>query len=250
MKLFLSEGRTPQHDLAAELWLLERAAEGHVGLLAYSWIGPVVVLGFGQQAGDIDLEWCRSSRIPVVRRITGGTGVVHCNDLAISLALPIDHPWAQGITSLYGNFLDALAPGLRFLGSKAERLSEPEKAGRKRSRICFEDQTSDTLAIDGRKVVGCAQTRRRQSVLIHAAILLGLDEALYAKVFSVDEVRVLDGLAVAVADKNWRDVTMSVGHELASALGVDVEPTVLPILGKQWLEPWTTERWSPLIFNS
>jgi hypothetical protein len=139
-----------------------------------------------------------------------------------------------------------LAPGLHHLGSRAERLSEPKKAGRKRSKICFEDQTSDTLAVDGKKVVGCAQTRRRQSVLIHAAVLLGLDETLYAKVFSVDETRVLDGLAVAVEGKNWRNVAISVGNQLAGDLGLDFEQTELPRLDGRWVQPWTTERWSPL----
>jgi len=250
VKLFLSEGHTPQHDLAAEQWLLERAAHGHVSLLAYSWKGPVVVLGFGQQAGDIDLEYCRSAEIPVVRRITGGTGVVHRNDLTFSLALPIDHPWAQGITSLYGRFLDALAPGLQNLGSRAERMPAPKKAGSRRSRICFEDQTSDTLLVDGKKVVGCAQTRRRHSVLIHAAVLLGLDETLYSKVFTVDVERVRAGLGVAVQGHIWRDVAVSVGAEFARVLDLELEQTVLTTLDDRWLHPWTTERWSLLLNSS
>ena len=71
-------------------------------------------------------------------------------------------------------------------------MPAPKKAGSRRSPICFEDQTSDTLLVDGKKVVGCAQTRRRQSVLIHAAVLLGLDEALYLRWLSHHDERVAD----------------------------------------------------------
>ena len=35
----------------------------------------------------MDLRWCRDNGIPVLRRITGGTGVVHHRDLSVSLAL-------------------------------------------------------------------------------------------------------------------------------------------------------------------
>ncbi len=166
--------------------MLDRAADGRCSVLVTSWPGPVVVLGYAQPPDDVDLDWCRDREIPVLRRLTGGTGVIHRGDLGVALAMPANHQWAEGIVGLYERFLDVVEPALVELGSSVERIDEPRKGGRVRSPICFEDQLADTLVVDGRKAVGCSQTRRKGGVLIHAAILLGLDADLYARVFGVD----------------------------------------------------------------
>ncbi len=173
LDVYSSTGQ-PVDDLAREAWLLERAAEGRVSVFLTSWEGPVIVLGYAQKAEEADLEICLAEGMPVLRRLTGGTGVIHRGDLGVGLALPLEHPWARGIVGLYGRYLDVLEPALRSLGSDVSRLRDPARASRVRSPVCFLDQLSDTLVVDGKKVVGCAQTRRGGAVLIHAAILLGL----------------------------------------------------------------------------
>ncbi len=236
----------PLDDLAREAWLLERAASGTVAIFATSWQGPVVVLGYAQAADTIDLDFCRSASIPVLRRLTGGTGVVHHGDLGVGLALPQTHPWAAGIVTLYDRFLDALEPALRSLGSAVARPVEPGHASRVRSPICFLDQLSDTLLVSGRKAVGCAQTRRRGAVLVHAAILLGLDADLYARVFRVPVDRIVAGLAPAIEGLSGRDVTDAVVRELARALGLEPRPTAVAPLEPRYLEPYASDRWAPL----
>ena len=163
-----------------------------------------MVLGYGQPDDDVDLEWCRSRKLPVLRRLTGGTGVVHHGDLGVGLALPQAHPWAEGIISLYGRFLEVLEPALRSVGANVSRVEEPRRASRVRSPICFLDQLADTLLVDGKKAVGCAQTRRKGAVLIHAAVLLGLDAEMYSKVFGVPAEDVASGLAPALPGATGR----------------------------------------------
>ncbi|HHQ47954.1 MAG TPA: lipoate--protein ligase family protein, partial [Acidobacteria bacterium] len=119
LRVITAEGADPFRVLAAEESLLEAAASGEVILLLASWPGPSVILGHGQPEGDVDLELCRREGIPVLRRITGGTGVVHDRDLAVSLALPAGHPWAGTITGLYGRFLEVLVAVLGKLGARA-----------------------------------------------------------------------------------------------------------------------------------
>jgi len=244
LEVFESDG-PPVEDLAREAWMLERAAEGNLGLLVTSWQGPAVVLGYGQNAEDADLEWCGDRGIPVLRRLTGGTGVVHRGDLGVGLALPQAHPWAKGIVGLYGNFLDALEPALRSVGGEVSRLDNPRRGSRVRSSICFLDQLSDTLMVGGRKAVGCAQTRRRGAVLIHAAVLLGLDAELYSRVFRVPEEEVRAGLAPAVESADWRGVGEAVVLELAKALGVEIQRCALDPVPERFREPYTTPRWAP-----
>ena len=236
----------PVEDLAREAWLLERAARGEVSLLLTSWEGPVVVLGYGQRPQEADLEWCRSQGLPVLRRLTGGTGVVHRGDLGVGLALPQEHPWAEGIIGLYGRFLDVLEPALAAVGAEVSRLAEPRRGSRVRSPICFLDQLSDTLVVDGRKAVGCAQTRRRGAVLIHAAVLLGLDAGLYARIFDLPEEEVRAGLAPAAPGADPRAVGEAIATELAKALGLEAVHKSLEPVPERFLEPYASPRWAPV----
>ena len=236
----------PVADLAREAWLIERAADGEISLFLTSWSGPVVVLGFGQAATDVDLEWCRSRGMPVLRRLTGGTGVVHKGDLGVGLALPQTHLWAQGIISLYDRFLNVLEPALRSVGADVSRVAEPRRASRVRSPICFLDQLADTLVVDGRKAVGCAQTRRRGAVLIHAAVLLGLDAELYSKVFGTPVEDVAVGLAPALSGGDWEVVGEAIAAHLAEALGLEIRRRKLEPVPERFLAPYETAKWAPV----
>ena len=206
----------------------------------------MVVLGFGQPAEDVDLAWCGRRGVPVLRRLTGGTGVLHRGDLGVGLALPAEHPWAKGIVSLYGCFLEALGPALRALGSRASRIAEPRRGSRVRSPVCFLDQLADTLAVDGRKAVGCAQTRRRGAVLVHAAVLLGLDAELYSRVFRVPEDEVRAGLAPALTGIAPSAVGEGVAAGMARALGLTPAHHSLEPVPERFLEPYASARWAPV----
>jgi len=236
----------PVDDLGREAWLMERAAGGQASVFLTSWEGPVVVLGYAQKPEEADLEWCRAQGVPVLRRLTGGTGVIHRGDLGIGLTLPMQHPWAKGILGLYGRFLDVLGPALRSLGSEVSRLADPARASRVRSPICFLDQLSDTLVVDGKKVVGCAQTRRSGAVLIHAAILLGLDAELYARVFGVAADEVRSGLGPALPSADWRQVGDAIVEELSDALGFEARSCPLEPIPERYLEPYEGSRWAPV----
>jgi lipoate-protein ligase A len=245
LKAVVSDG-PPAEDLAREAWLLERAAIGEIGLQLTSWRGPVVVLGYGQQADDADLEWCRCHGIPVLRRLTGGTGVIHRGDLGIGLFLPSAHPWAGGIRGLYGRFLEVLEPALRGLGARVTRIDEPRPATRVRSPVCFLDQLADTLVVGTRKAVGCAQTRRRGAVLIHAAVLLGVDAEMYARVFTETEERVIAGLAPALSGGEPHRVGVAIAEGLAGALDLELDICRPEPVPARFLEPYTSDHWAPV----
>jgi lipoate-protein ligase A len=245
LSVYRSNG-PPVEDLAREAWLLDRAADGEISLFLTSWKGPVVVLGYAQSPQEADLDWCRREEIPVLRRLTGGTGVVHTGDLGVGLSFPADYPWAKDIVGLYSRFLDVLEPALGSVGSEVSRLADPRRASRVRSPVCFLDQLADTLVVDGKKVVGCAQTRRRGAVLVHAAVLLDLDAAMYSRVFGVPEMDVLAGLAPAVPGGDWRKVGEAITAELSNQLGLEVVLSPVEPVPERYLEPYTTERWAPV----
>ena len=195
LHVFTSIPGSAEADLAREVSLLDRAVLGDASLFFYSWRGPVVVLGCGQREDTVDRAFCEQTRIPVVRRVSGGTGVLHCDDLAVSLVLPVQHEWAGRIAGLYDRFLTVLQQALRDLGIATSRSDAAFPRARERSPVCFLDQTRETLLLGRRKAVGCAQARRRGGVLVHASILLNLRVDLYARVFRVPPERIAASLA-------------------------------------------------------
>ncbi len=237
---------SPENVLAFDEALLARAATGQAALAISSWPMPAVILGYGQPAEDVDLEFCRRLRIPVLRRITGGTGVVGRGDLFVSLALPAAHPWSKSIIGLYDAFLDALTPALSSAGVAVRRPTPRPTSGRNRSPVCFENWMADTLIAGGGKTVGCAQTRRRASVLIHAAILLKRDADLYAAIFRITPERIRVALAPAGSSLTPDALAGPLLRSFAQALGLT--PRVKPgaAVPGRFLDRYRQPRWAPV----
>ncbi len=186
----------PAEDLAREECLLQEAAAGRPGLYAYGWRRPVLVLGYGQKVSEgVDLGYCEEAGIPVLRRATGGSGVYNDGDLSLSLALPAGHPWAGSIHVLYSAFVEAVRRAVSALGVQTLRWRPEDGTPRRRSPICFEDHLAESLLLDGRKILGCAQVRRRGAVLVHGTVLFHLDSAVQARIYGVEKARIERAMA-------------------------------------------------------
>jgi len=193
---------SPAEDLAFEEQMLKMAAEGKSSLFIYSWKTPTLVLGIAQKPETVALESCATLGIPVIKRLTGGTGVLSQNDLAVTLALPDSHPYAKTIAGLYEHFLRPIKAALNDLGVDVQKPVFEAPAGEKsasattkRSPLCFEDIRNETFLLDGKKCVGCAQARRKGAVLIHGSLLLDLKAELTAKCFGMPQSRIEKALA-------------------------------------------------------
>jgi lipoate-protein ligase A len=214
-------------DLAQEEARLSSvAANAPPFLLAYGWDRPVLVLGYGQDLSEVNLAVCRERGVSVLRRCSGGAGVLHQGDLALSLVLPGDHPWVGSIAGLYEEFVAALQGGLHALGVETTRSQAHRPGGRPRSAICFEDHRAETLLFEGKKVLGCAQARRRGAVLIHGALLLGVDAGLQSEVYGVTRERIeaLLGSVPQEAYATRETLAKHLAQFLAETLGEMVRP--------------------------
>ncbi|MEW5765702.1 MAG: lipoate--protein ligase family protein [Acidobacteriota bacterium] len=228
------EGGEPFEDLALEELLLEEGSRGAV-LWTYAWPNPVLVLGYGQPPSEVDPAPCLRLGVPILRRITGGSAVLHegGRSLSLSLALPADHPWARGIHSLYAAFVSAIAEAVGGLGAEVRPWRPGDGSPRRRSPICFEDHRGETLLSGGRKVLGCAQTRRRRAVLVHGALLFGLNAPFQARVFGVEPDRILAAMGALPARPGLdaSSAARAVCRSCARALGasaVEEAPPELP----------------------
>ena len=83
-------------------------------------------------------------------------------------------------------------------------------------------------------------------MLIHAAILFGLDAELYGRIFRTDPAQVRQSLAPAISGGTWHEIGRALASALADALGLDHESRSAPQLPGRYVEVYRQPRWAPL----
>jgi lipoate-protein ligase A len=159
--------------MAADEVLLESATDGIASLRFYGWSRATLSLGYFQSE-SVPRQDPRLSRLPFVRRPSGGATLVHDNELTYAVALPPGPEW-QARNKPPAFWLErihlVIASALEALGIHAQ-LSPGREPPAFTGFLCFEHVTAGDLVIGHDKVVGSAQRRRRGALLQHGAILL------------------------------------------------------------------------------
>ncbi len=138
----------------------------------YSWSPPAVSLGRFQKAGEtVDVEMCRKHGIDIVRRITGGSAILHENELTYSIVCSAEILPCRGVKESYMYLTGFLIDAYRRIGLEASYacLSDPERV-RKDSGFCFSESGPCDITIYGKKIGGSAQKRTRKKIFQHGSI--------------------------------------------------------------------------------
>lgn len=139
----------------------------------YQWNPACLSLGKRQPLSGVDLNRCRAEGVEVVRRATGGWAILHTDELTYSIATLPDDPRASGaILDAYRSLNRGLIAGLHQLGVSA--LMNPVQPGgaANASAACFEVPSAYEIVVNGRKLIGSAQTRPAGRVLQHGSLPL------------------------------------------------------------------------------
>ena len=156
-------------QMEADEALLDAVADGAPpALRLYRWTTPAVSLGHFQPDDDVDRDACDRWGADVVRRPTGGRGLLHGADLTYAVAMPRPAGAAGGVDAVYTVLAGALIAGLARVGVEAAIARHDGPAG----PVCFAGQQGADLRVGERKLCGSAQVRRRGAVLQHGSILL------------------------------------------------------------------------------
>ncbi len=162
-------------------------------LRLYAWSPFCLSLGYGQHASDADLGRLHQSRFDVVRRPTGGKAILHGAEMTYSLSLPISDELAQGdVVESYRRISLALLAALSYLQLMPQ--SEPAAKGNSGlGPICFEVPSHYEITVEGRKLIGSAQVRRKQGILQHGTLPIEADVAAICDVlrYASDDERTL-----------------------------------------------------------
>ncbi|HYA14410.1 MAG TPA: hypothetical protein VEF33_08745, partial [Syntrophales bacterium] len=79
----------------------------------FGWLKPSVSLGAFQKISDIDTRWCADHNVPIVRRPTGGRGILHNDELTYSFSARDDGLFSTGLLDAYRKISSAFALGMR-----------------------------------------------------------------------------------------------------------------------------------------
>jgi lipoate-protein ligase A len=164
-------------NMAVDEALLESAGLGKAppALRLYAWEPACVSLGYSQKFSDINLENLEAQQWDVVRRSTGGRAILHTDELTYSVTAPPNEPRVAGsVLESYQRLSAALLRALELLAVPAtsEKKYDLPADADPRGPVCFEVPSNYEITVEGRKLVGSAQVRKRIGVLQHGTLPL------------------------------------------------------------------------------
>jgi lipoate---protein ligase len=167
-------------NMAIDEALTENVDEAPV-LRIYGWRPAAVSVGYFQSIRDeVDIEKCKEIGVDFVRRLTGGGAVLHEFELTYSF---ITNQYPQNIMESYRWVCEAVVMSINRLGFNA-------------SFVPLND-----IVVNGKKVSGSAQTRRKGVLLQHGTLLLKVDVDKMFSILKVPSEKIRDKIIKDVKER-------------------------------------------------
>ena len=208
---FINTGsRDPYYNMAMDEALLNIVSRGEIDpvIRFYTWDPPTLSVGYFQRLKkEIDIDKVKEKGFGLVRRQTGGRGVLHDKELTYSVIVPESHPnMPSTITEAYRVISEGLLEGFKLLGFDAyfaipRSKEEREKLKQPRSAVCFDAPSWYELVVEGRKIAGSAQTRQKGVILQHGSLLQDVDVDELFDMFIFKNDRLKEKMKKAFVDK-------------------------------------------------
>ena len=182
---FINTGsKNPYYNMAMDEALLNFVSRGEIDpvIRFYTWNAATLSIGYFQRLQkEIDIDKVKEKGYGLVRRQTGGRGVLHDKELTYSVIVPESHPnMPSTVTEAYKIISQGLLEGFKNLGFETyfaipRSKEERDKLKQPRSSVCFDAPSWYELVVEGRKIAGSAQTRQKGVILQHGSILQDID---------------------------------------------------------------------------
>ncbi|HET7336801.1 MAG TPA: biotin/lipoate A/B protein ligase family protein [Candidatus Nitrosotalea sp.] len=177
-------------------------------LRIYGWRPPTVSIGYFQSMDEeVDIKRCRQMGIDVVRRITGGGAVLHELELTYSF---ITNVYPKNIMESYNLICDPIVICINKLGFNAKFAP------------------LNDIIVDGKKVSGNAQTRKKGTLLQHGTILLSVNLEKMFSVLNVPSEKVKDKMIddakerVMGLNKPFDEVAYNLKESFSDKFGAEI----------------------------
>ncbi len=177
----------------------------------YRWIVPTLSIGRNQDVEmAADIEFCRENGIDIVRRPTGGKAVLHHLEVTYSIVSNDFEFFGDSLLKTYKKISDFLCKGLNSLGISAEIVSGTLEKTLSDLDLdmdlpCFTSTSEYEIVVDGRKIVGSAQRRLKNSFLQHGSIMYDISVDLYAGAMKVKK-GVIESSVTSILEHAKKDI--------------------------------------------
>jgi len=179
-----------ESNMEKDIFLAENISSNEIILRFYRWQPYCISLGANQKFNDINLADAKRDGLDMVKRPTGGRAVLHSEELTYSVIFP------EGFLTprqIYNEVNFALKRGLvmyDFNLSEIElenqnNLSRMYKESK--TITCFSTSAKSELKYKGKKLVGSAQRKFKNSILQHGSILCGNFHKRIINYLNIDE---------------------------------------------------------------
>jgi lipoate-protein ligase A len=153
-------------------------------LRIYQWSEPSISIGYFQKFSDLNLDYCRERGYPFVRRVTGGTAILHGLEMTYSFSSRNDcEPFRGGLLQNYFAISSAIVASLNALKLDAALNMVKNKI---HTPLCFSASSYGEVTVNGKKVVGSAQKKYREGFLQQGTFLMKADRNELLKILSPD----------------------------------------------------------------
>ena len=263
-----SELHPGAHNMAVDCAIAEAVGDAYrlPTLRLYGWSPFCLSLGYGQRAREADTVALRQRGWDMVRRPTGGKAILHGDELTYSLSLPLDHVLASGdVVESYRRISVGLLRALECLGLSAAAERNADSSHQDTiGPVCFEMSSHYEIKVDGRKLIGSAQVRRKGVMMQHGTIPLWGDVARICDVLVFDSEGERVGQKLSVCQHaitlsqalgrspGWQEVASALEQGFAEAFDLELVPGTLSereheraeiLIMEQYGNPdWTNKR--------
>lgn len=196
-------------------------------LRLYRWSRPTVSLGRFQAGDAVDSAACADFGVDICRRVTGGRGVLHDDEVTYSVVASLEDGMSRGVAASYRQLSGVLARAYRELGIDAE-LTRHDRT-RSDTAACYLATTRADLSLGAAKLSGSAQGWKGSTVLQHGSFVRSRDVAREARVFRLgdDDAERLATDALTMETvlgtvPSIRDVENAIAEAFAFELGIEL----------------------------
>lgn len=143
----------------------------------YGWKRPSLTVGLFQNVEKtINFAKINEHNCDFVRRLTGGSAVLHDNELTYSIIVNEKHPKIPStVSEAYYVLSQGLLEGYRLLDIDADFAIPERDLLRNRSAVCFERPAIYEMVAGGKKISGNAQIRKDGVLLQHGSIPMSMN---------------------------------------------------------------------------
>lgn len=213
----------------------------------YGWSKPTLSIGHFQKERTIHFPGIERHGCQFVRRLTGGSAVLHDDELTYSLVVSEQKPYIEeSIRKAYHTLAQGIFAGFKDLGIHAQFSMPEEHFIKERSAVCFERPSDYEMLVEGKKISGHAQTRKMGVLMQHGSLPFTIDQDMLFDLFafSTEEMRArkrkaFANKAISMNEASGREITYDqavAAFTKGFETGLDLQFTPFELSDTQWQE--------------